>query len=137
MQYLPSPPHFPNPLPLLPDPPTIQSVNPSSHSILSQSKRKFSHPSRVSPTLSRNQRQLYVDQMMFRHRRTCGFLTYAGVSSSSHLGCILNLQYLAQSIPAAFTSAHVGSDSYNVAFMCAFLPALPGPPREVMHVYMR
>ena len=129
MQYLPSPPHFPNPLPLLPDPPTIQSMNPSSHSILSQSKRKFSHPSRVSPTLSRNQRQLYVGQMMFRHRRTCGFLTYAGVSSSSHLGCIFNLQYLAQSIPAAFTSAHVGSDSYNVAFMCVlfcrFCPVLP------------
>ena len=101
----------------------------TSFSLISQSKRKFSHPSRVSPTLSRNQRQLYVGQMMFRHRRTCGFLTYAGVSSSSHLGCILNLQYLAQSIPAAFTSAHVGSDSYNVAFMCVlfcrFCPVLP------------
>ena len=40
MQYSPSPPHFPSPLPLLPDPPTLQSMNSSSHSILSQSKRK-------------------------------------------------------------------------------------------------
>jgi hypothetical protein len=55
----------------------------------------------------------------------------------SQLGFIFNFQFLAQPTPAAFTSAHVGSDSYNVAFMCAFLPALAlhRPPCEVMHVY--
>jgi hypothetical protein len=57
------------------------------------------------------------------------------VSFIPHLGGIFNLQFLAQPTPAAFTSVHVGGDSYNVLFMCAFLPALPGPPREVMHVY--
>jgi hypothetical protein len=49
--------------------------------------------------------------------------------SISHLGGIFNLQFLAQPPPAVFTSAHVGSDSYNVALICVLFcrlcPVLP------------